>query len=86
MGEVPGLEPGPTWGQGVSWPSVLACIQHAKPCLRASGTLLLCSAHHHENLLPGRAGMSTRTWEALEVRVLSPCDSPRGLPVGRAQT
>lgn len=42
MGEVPGLEPGPTWGQVMSWPSALACIQHAKPSPPASGTLLPC--------------------------------------------
>lgn len=36
MGEVPGLEPEPTWGQGMCWPSLLACIQSAKPSLPAS--------------------------------------------------
>lgn len=61
MGEVPGLEPGPTCGQGVSRPSVLASIQRAKPCLPASGTLLLYSAHHHQNPLPGRVGVALRT-------------------------
>lgn len=40
MGEVPGLEPGPTRGQVMSWRSVLARIQQAKPSLPASGALL----------------------------------------------
>lgn len=78
MGEVPGPEPGPTWGQGASWPSVLACIQDAKPCLPASGTLLLCSASHPQTLLPGRVGMSLRTCEPLGVSVLFLCDYPQG--------
>lgn len=40
MGEVPGLEPGPTWGQGMSWPRALACTQATEPRLPASGPLL----------------------------------------------
>lgn len=70
MGEVPGLEPEPTWGQGMCWPSLLACIQSAKPSLPASGTVLLYSPCHHHNLLPGEDGVSPRTWAPLEVRAL----------------
>lgn len=40
MGEVPGLEPGPTWGLGMSWPSALACTQATEPHPPASGLLL----------------------------------------------
>lgn len=70
MGELPGFEPGPTWGQGMSWPSVLACIQPTKRSLTASGTVLLSSPCHHQHLLPGKDGMPPITQEPLEVRIL----------------
>lgn len=78
MGEVAGLEPGPTWGQGMSWPSVRACIQPAKPSLPASGTVVLCSPCHPQNLLPGKDGISPRIWEPMEVKVLVFETIPKG--------
>lgn len=76
MGEVPGLEPGPTWGQVMSWPSVLARIQHAKPSLPASGMLLPCPAHPHQNLLPRKVEMSPRTRSPRKSGSLSLRDYP----------